>query len=257
MRRLRVWLCVCGLMFLFFIVLQAPASLIAMGMQQQYPELKISGVSGTVWHGRAYGVAGRLRGQNMALNTLSWQLRPLSFLMLRPTVELQANLGPQNFSARLSWLLGNRLRLQDLQAHVPADIFSARSAIPMTGQISAEIETLTVDGQAITDLKGRIVLQDAVMIGEGRGLPLGSFAAELAESGDGGMVATLFDLGGALDLKSEIKLDLQGNYQMDAIVAVRDGAHELLHEQLQDWLPLLGESIGEERYRLSPRGNLW
>jgi hypothetical protein len=254
MRPLKLWIPLCCSLLLIFILLQAPATLLALGLQQQRPDFTISAVSGSVWSGYAYGLGGQWHDQQLALDTLHWRLRPLSLLSLSPTVELRAELGSQRYSGRVSWLPGDRLRLRQVQASLPARMLSSSSApLPLAGQIRVELESLAIDAGRITGAEGRVVLQDVSLTGSDAGLPLGSFAAELSHSAQGELVATLFDLGGVLQLDSQISMNLQGYYHMQAEVAVRQGGDE----RLRQWLPLVGEDMGNHRYRLSPRGQLW
>lgn len=259
----RVGIVVTCVTLALFIAAQAPAKLLAITLQQQYPDVRISSVSGTLWRGRAYGLTTDIHGQQVSLSKLSWRLHPLSLLTLSPMVDLEGELGQQDYSARLSRQIGGRMRVEGLQANVPAQLLSNSTGFPLSGDINAEVGQLTVSDGSITELEGRIVLQQAAIYAGGGWSQLGSFAAELAPNADGALVATVFDLGGVLELNSTVVVDIDGDYRMEGVVASRDAGNSAL----QQWLPLVGEEIategddarrnGARRYRIAPQGKAW
>ncbi len=275
-RRLSLW--VACLTLALFIAVLAPAKLLAVALQQHYPDVRISSVSGTLWRGRAYGVAADLHGHGMSLNNLSWRLHPMSLLILSPRVDLEGELGRQTYSARLTRQLGGRWLVEDLKAILPAQLLSHSIGLPLSGEISAEVAELAISDSGITELEGRIVLQQAAINEGASWSQLGSFAAELAPNADGGLVATVFDLGGAVELNTTVFVEIDGSYRMDGVIAVRDAGNSVL----QDWLPLVGEEIaaqsddagrsgarrddarrngarrnGARSYRIAPQGSFW
>jgi hypothetical protein len=263
MKQRRLSLCVACLTLVLFIAVLAPAKLLAVALQQHYPDVRISSVSGTLWRGRAYGVAADLHGHGMSLSNLSWRLHPMSLLILSPRVDLEGELGRQTYSARLTRQLGGRWLVEDLKAILPAQLLSHSIGLPLSGEISAEVAELAISNNGITELEGRIVLQQAAINEGASWSQLGSFAAELAPNADGGLVVTVFDLGGAVELNTTVFVEMDGSYRMDGVVAVRDAGNSVL----QHWLPMVGEEIaaqsddagrnGARRYRIAPQGSFW
>ncbi len=235
------------LLLLVFILLQAPATLIYLTLQSRLPDLQVSAMAGTVWRGSAVGVAASVGGKAIAISQLGWQLRPWSVFLLRPGMDFQASQDGQTFSGSLHLSLRSGWQLNDTTLELPLARLGHMSTLPLDGFLQIDLDSLVVSDHRVTDIEGRMRLRDAALVIAEKRFLLGDLAAELEPSGDGG-VRAIFASSNAkpIGLSGELSLNAAGNYQLETVVALGD---ETMSD-LEQLLPLLGESLGGRQYRL-------
>lgn len=251
----RNWIFSVGAILLICILVEAPASLLVLGLQREIPTLKVGSVSGSLWRGSAYSVSwpGTGQGRGVDLSRFSWKLKPWSLLLLSPAVELDAKYREQEFQGRVSTTLAGTWRLQEFNALLPAQALALPTPLPLSGRLSIAIDRLTVEGsRGFTEAQGRIALQDVSFQDGSRRWPLGNFAADLGTH-QGQLKASMFDLGGPGSLEGEFLLAGGGQFSLSSLVAPRGDDGPLG----QSLLTLLGEPTEDGRVRLQYSGQLW
>ena len=108
-----VWWGVAIIAFVFFVLLQVPASWMIAKFYQNNQILK--NVSGNFWRGQADWQSGNVRG------SVAWKNRPLDFLLLRWGVDLEVHSGPTQLHGVASYGVGKTLHLKDWSGQISAD----------------------------------------------------------------------------------------------------------------------------------------
>lgn len=190
------WIALGGLLTLTAVVLATfPAHLAWRWWGERLPDLRLNGVSGTVWKGTA--VRASLRGQ--ALGRLAWELAPLSLLRGQPSARLVLDGPGLQLAGDLSDAGAGRVRIERLDVDAQADWLAPALAIPAlepTGrlQLRGASLTLAANGQpeAIdariewqdAGVRGRVVARLGTLAIEARGRE-GRIQASIADAGDG------------------------------------------------------------------------
>jgi len=240
------WILALVVLTLIFVVMRIPASWGAYLMTQGNG-LGMSGLSGSLWQGRAGMTSVEIDGQHYSLGVLQWRLSPWSLLILRPCADLQARLEGQNLEGRVCASLSGAVRVTDTQLEAPAQLIQAGIAVPIDGRLSANIKTLAMKNQQLSELDANVSWTRARINAEGRWYQLGAFAAEARYDPEAdALVADTFDLEGPIDLEATLRLPLSGGIFIQGELALDDAFSRQI--QASEWLPLVLDARGENRY---------
>jgi len=177
--------------------------------------LALSGVTGTIWNGRASLASIKQQEKEYSLGQLSWSVHPLSLLTLKPCVLLSTRLDKQTFEGDVCVAMGGELTLNKADVTLPVALVQQYIPIPLMGQLTAHIDTLSLRGNVLLDLSGKLSWTGARVNNGANWMELGSFGADLVDDGRNGIKATVFELEGPLDidLVAELKAPAGGRVQ--------------------------------------------
>jgi len=240
------WLLALAVLTVVFAVTRIPASWGAYLMTQGNG-LGMSGLSGSLWRGRAGMTSVEIDNQHYSLGALQWRLSPWSLLILRPCADLQARLEGQNLEGRVCASLNGAVRVTDTQLEAPAQLIQAGVAVPLDGRLSANIKTLILKNQQLSELDANVSWTGARINAEGRWYPLGAYAAEAHYDPEAdALVAETFDLEGPIDLDLTLRLPLAGGIFVKGELALDEAFSRQI--QANEWLPLVLDARGDNRY---------
>ncbi|WP_020210698.1 type II secretion system protein N [Gilvimarinus chinensis] len=233
---------------LIFAVTQIPATWGAYVMTNG-TGLGLSGISGSLWQGKAGMASVRIDGRSYSLGELNWQLKPLSLLTLNPCADVTASLDRQQINGRACASTSGALKLSDANISIPAALIQdLPEPTKLNGLVSAHIDTLKLNGQSLEALKGNLSWTNARLHNGQNWLTLGAFAADLSASDEGHIRADIFSLEGPVDLTGNVVMPLTGGIIIDANFSFSD---EFAREvQADQWLPMLAEPLDDGRHRL-------
>jgi general secretion pathway protein N len=242
------WLLLAVALFLVFVIVQIPASWGGYLMTRN-GALALSGVSGSVWHGRAGMASVKIDGRDYLLGELRWDLQPLSLLTLTPCAELKTDHERQQITGTACTSLANTLTLRDTDISVPASLLQGLPEhYSITGQLSAHIEQFTLKQQSLQQLQGNLSWSAARLNNGQRWLTLGAFAADLSATDSGELAAEVFSLEGPVDLKGTLTMALSGGVNVDVEVALTDAFKR--DSQADQWLPLVATPLDNGRHKI-------
>ncbi len=166
----------------------------------------LSGVTGSLWTGRASLASVRTASQEYSLGQLSWSLSPLSLLTLSPCADVTTKLPMQEFNGEICGGSGGAVKVRDADVSLPVALLQAKIPVPIQGQFSSHIEELELRGNMLLKLKGKLTWNDARVNTGANWLDIGSYAAELSDNGNNGVSAKFFQLSGPVDVNLQIEL---------------------------------------------------
>jgi hypothetical protein len=183
--------------------------------------LKLSGLSGTIWDGRASSA--QVFGQE--LGALTWQLKAKP-LLTDAIVDVHFNLDggavAASADARRSQL--GVIDVSNGTFHFPASLASPALDIPqlnLLGDIDGAIDHAQVNGVLLTNANGTLHWKNAAVSGAAQA-QLGDLEADFLSDANGAIQGTARDLGGPLKLDGTFTVG-GGNFNVDAHLAPRDG----------------------------------
>ncbi len=242
------WVLLLLVLTLVFAITQIPASWAAYFMTQGNT-LALSGVTGTAWSGQARMSSIEIDNQHYSLGELQWQLKPLTLLSLRPCADVDARLEAQQIEGRACAGLNGRLTVTDASIDAPASLVQAGVPVPVQGQLSANLQTLSMKGQSLSELRGNLSWTNARVQVEGTWATLGSFAAEATYDPEAdALVADVFDLDGPIDLDAEVRLPLAGGIFVEGELELTGAFSDQI--QARDWLPMVLDHQSGNRYNV-------
>lgn len=242
------WVLLLILLTSVFAVSQIPASWAAYFMTQGN-SLALSGVSGTVWNGRARMSSIEIDNQHYSLGALQWELSPLSLLGLKPCAQVDARLESQQIEGRACAGLNGNVDVSNAIIEAPANLIQAGVPFPISGQLFGNIETLRMSNQRLSGLKGNLRWDNARVQAEGAWVNLGGYAAEaLYDETQDSLVAEVFDLEGPLDLEATVRLPLSGGIFVQGNVELTGAFSDQI--QASEWLPMVLDHQDGNRYAI-------
>lgn len=234
------WLALGAGAYLAFAVATLPA---ATAYHWLAPEaLRLSGITGTAWSGRA--TLGSAAG--LAFRDARWSLRPGALLLGRVEGNLEARLA-DGFVSTHAIARPGRVVLEDVQAS--ASLMTLRGVLPplvgdATAQLSLRLDRFVVDDgwpvNAVGTVRiGNLAVPPFAGLGGGSSLiEIGSFALEFADTGGEGLMATVMDTSGPLELsEASLSLGLERRYMLRGRARARDGASRELVRGLEFLAP--------------------
>ena len=158
------------------------------------PSLLVAdGYAGTLWRGRAARAVVATPGGFFHLGGLRWQLSPLSLLLLRPTVSVEAAWADQRLSGTVVWRGGRDLLVRDARVILDAALLRELAPVALRGRLTGDFARLVLADGLPRELSGRLTWERAAWDAPGSSFPLGSYALDFAPAGDAvrGEVLTL------------------------------------------------------------------
>lgn len=187
------------ILFLWFVIANIPAIWGAYFLTRG-TGLALSGVTGTLWNGRASLASVQHDNREYSLGQLGWTFKPLSLLQLKPCVLLTTKLDKQNFDGHICTGIDGALTLKNADINMPIALVQPKIPIPVMGQLNAHLESLVIRGDVLLALNGKLSWQQAQVNNGSNWMDIGSFGADLVDDGRNGIKATFFDLDGPVDI---------------------------------------------------------
>lgn len=239
------------LAFLLFLVLLAPASLVADRIGERLPGFSAQTAEGTVTEGSMRD----LRWRGVRIERLNWDWRPLALF----TGWLEFRLDTDDPEAKLT---GNaavgwdrRWRFQDLAGRLPIaklGILAGRPKLPLQGVVEFSLRDLYLNAAGRPQSAYGVVHLLNLRAILGQPLNLGDFVVQLAGADPEGIQGTIRDKDGPLALDGTFNLLPDGRYRFNGQAAVRDPGNRALLQAMN----LLGPPGGDGRWALNLSGVL-
>lgn len=211
----RRWWILLGVgLFAFFLFRQIPAAWGAYVITKG-TGLSLSGITGSVWNGRASLASVKLQYGDHSLGQLTWKLSPLSLLTLKPCAYLTTRMEGQSFEGDVCAGSNGNLSVSNAEVSLPATLVQPRIPIPVGGQFGLHLDELEVRGNILSKLKGKLTWTEALVNNGSGWIGIGSYGAELVDNGSNGVKAKVFHLAGPaeVDLQVELKAPAGGTVQ--------------------------------------------
>ena len=217
----RLMLLVLGsLALVLLVIVGLPARLIPLVVDDT--NLRLSGLSGTVFDGRAARALVRTPAGFLHLGSVSWDVDPWSVLTLKPSLDLRMAWGAQRAELSLQ-SKRNTTTLRDVDASIDAKLLRTLAPLAVEGRIGLQLAYLRLDGFSPMEADGRLVWQSAVWRSSSREHPLGSYVAQIQSPDDQVLAATIDTLSGPVAAVGFARLT-GSRYDLDLTISGRDRA---------------------------------
>jgi len=215
--------------FLIAVLARTPAEWGAWIALKSLPGLSLSGVSGSLWSGRAASAQTFIFGQKVDLGALQWRLKPWSLLTLNVCADLQSELANGGVCHGIS---GNTTVRKALLDQLPVRLFNPPGIqLGGTGNATLQHAVIARDG-SLKELQGSVSWQQAgINVGTGW-FNLGSFAADVTGNDEGGIRAQIQDLEGDFAVAVQAEFTQGKPLRADGLVTPRDSAPQEIKEAL-------------------------
>jgi hypothetical protein len=210
-------------------------------------EAALSGISGTVWSGRARhaDVGG------VYLRDLSWRIKPLGIFRGGLSYGVEGSPAPGNLSADAVISIGGLLTLRNINGTVPLQAFDRAANMPgLQGRLTIQMDRLVLENGLPVAADGEIQVARLLAPLVHRS-PIGGFRIEFFTQ-NSGVMASIEDTDGVVDLAGSLQVSNDRNYTFIGLVAPKATTPEKLRQQMQ----FLGTANERGQYELRLEGSL-
>lgn len=197
-------------------------------------ELRMTGVSGTLWSGRAALAS----AADLPLRDLRWQLDALPLLIGQARARFQARLADGVAEAYVRASPGGVV-LHDVR--LATSLAALAPVVPIgdvRGRLGVRLDRIEIENQRPTVVVGQADIAELTVptfIPGGRGEPigLGDYALRFEDTNGAGILARFNDTNGPLAVEGTLTLDPEGRYLLEARAAPRPNAPRELVQALE------------------------
>jgi general secretion pathway protein N len=262
------------LVYLVSLVLSFPAERAYLHLKAHWPgsestnkAIALSGISGSVWSGKARMAL--VQGQ--PLKDVEWTLHPWSLLFGQVGVSWRfqlpesdgegghkANVPGGDSESALGYAqattalgLDGSIRFEQLEARLPAQLVAAlanAAVVRPSGAVSVNLKQLRWDGQSLVAAEGRVAWHGAG-VNIFKPVALGDLSLSL-ETADNAVKGVVADGGGPLSLDGLLTLAPDGTYEFNGSLAARNSP------DLDAALRSMGRAGADGRIKLKRSGSL-
>ena len=207
----RHWRILAVFVFATLLVSQIPARAISRVLPD---DVTLTGISGTIWSGRAARAWVEIDQQPLMLGRVQWQLQPWRILWGAP-LSLSSVWGQQALRAQLSYRPDGSIVLQDAAFTVNTQLFKAFFPLYLGGALSGEFAQIAINEGHVTNAEGVVRLRRGVWTARSGNIPLGDYQIDFssADSAAVGTVGALKTITGSLELSGKLSSTLT-DYQI-------------------------------------------
>ena len=188
-------------------------------------------LAGTVWDGSCNGVV----VQNVRLDRVSWELRPLALFGRKLAAYIEATRGANYARGDIEAKSGGPITARNFQADMPLDP-TLMPQLPrnLFGVVRANLESIRIEQNgAITSVKGLVEAHDLVQGSGAQRLVLGDYSLTFpAADPSKEPVGQLQSLSGPLKVEGTLRLTREPGFVLEGLVAPSAEASPQLVKEL-------------------------
>jgi general secretion pathway protein N len=237
------WIPLALVLWLIFVVSQIPAVWGAYAMTRS-GQLALSGVSGTLWSGRASLASFKADGIDYSLGQLYWKLKPWSLLTLTPCADIVTELDRQHIEGEVCAGISGNLALRDATISAPAALLQPALPLSIDGQLSVSIHHMQVQGDYLQNLEGNLSWTAAQIHNGNNWMALGSYAAQLTDDERGGIMAEVFHLDGPTEIDLQVQLFAGGGGKVRGTFSMNPAFTAEI--QADAWISMFAQNAGTD-----------
>jgi general secretion pathway protein N len=211
------------------------------------PALALSGLRGSVWNGSA--AEGMISG--VYVRALSWRLRPPALLTGKIGYTVAASPASGFIDMKVGLGLTGTITISDLQGSLPLQTLEQTVHIPgLRGAINLQFDRLQFRDGLPVAAAGTVEVKDLVAPAVDRA-SIGGYRAEFFTQ-DSGVVASVEDTDGVVDIAGSLQISKNRNYQFVAQIGPKARTPANVRQQLK----FLGSPNDRGQHELRLEGKL-
>lgn len=211
------------------------------------PTFSLAGISGSVWNGQA----SQMKSGSVYLQDLHWRIKPLSFFVGQLRYKIEGSPASGFIDGQVSLTLGGAVTASELRGSMSLQPFGQLVGIRgLNGMLNGEFERLVIENGMPTAANGVFEVLNLVAPNIHR-TSIGGYRAEFFTQ-DTGVVASIEDTDGLIDVAGSLQLSADGTYKFVAQLAPKNNTPANVRQQLQ----LLGSANDRGQHELRLEGQL-
>ncbi len=211
------------------------------------PTFNLAGISGSAWNGQA----SQMKSGSLYLQDLHWRIKPLSLFVGQLRYKIEGSPASGFIDGEVSLNLSGAVTASDLRGSMSLQPFGQLVGIRgLSGMLNGEFERLVIENGIPTAANGVFEVLNLIAPNIHRA-SIGGYRAEFFTQ-DTGIVASIEDTDGLIDVAGSLQLSADGTYKFVAQLAPKNNTPANVRQQLQ----LLGSANDRGQHELRLEGQL-
>lgn len=189
----KFWISLGVVIWLYYAVSHIPANWGAY-FATRSGDLAMSGVSGTIWSGRASLASFKYKQVDHSLGELSWKFDILSFFTLKPCALVNTQMDNQQFDGRVCIGRKGAFKITNATANLPAALLQQLLPIAIDGHFSLNIQEWDMEANQLNKLHAKASWEGARIYNGTNWMSVGTLGADLVDDGKKGLSGHVFDV---------------------------------------------------------------
>ena len=169
-------------------------------------EVAMSGVSGSIWSGRASLASIKVKDADYSLGQLTWKLNIASLFTLKPCALITTGMDNQQFEGSICAGRKGLITVSKAKVNFPTAVIQPLLPLPVDGQIMLNIDELTLQQTKLGNLKAKLSWMGGKVYNGSNWMVLGGFGADLVDDKKFGLNAHIIDVNSPVHLDVVLKL---------------------------------------------------
>jgi general secretion pathway protein N len=244
-----------GAAFVIFLVMTAPASLLAHAVRGALP-VELEEVSGTLWHGSVQRIKAP---ENLQLGPLGWRLHGWRLLLGEVSLSLEIPEGAPNLSgkAEAAVTILKTVSLSNVDLHADAGWVFTQAALPIaaSGDFHLQIQSAELRRGQLPLVHGELEWQNARIVYPQQHA-LGAYRVVMhpqPETAPEYLLGEISDINSPFKINGTVKIEHSGAYQFSAHLATAPDAPQIF----RDTLRFFGEPAADGSVSIERSGNIF
>ena len=209
--------------------------------------ITFAGINGTVWSGNV----SQADIEGLYLQSLRWRIRPLSLFTGKLAYTIDASPASGFFEGRVAAGITGDVVANGIKAALPLQSLQKLAGMPgLSGKLNAQFDRVEIEDAMPVAADGKIEVA-GLLVPIIDPAPIGGYRVEFYTQ-DSGIMGTVEDTDGVVDVAGTIQLQRDGTYQFRALVAPKPNTPERLRQQMK----FLGTANDRGQYEMRLDGKL-
>ncbi len=209
--------------------------------------VSLGGISGSVWKGEA----SQAKFGSFYLQDLSWRIKPLSLIIGKLDYRVAASPASGFIDGQVALNFSGGIVISDFRGSMPLQILEQPAGLRgLRGTVNVQIECLIIENGLPVAANGYLEVSNLVAPTIHRS-SIGGYRAEFFTQ-DAGIVASVEDTDGLIDIAGRLQLSPDRTYQFVAQLAAKNNTPANVKQQLQ----YLGSANERGQHELRLEGQL-
>lgn len=237
--------------YLIFTLATLPATTVYSLLGDNIKAVKIYGIEGSIWNGRAESV---VIPRKPPLQQLHWQLNPFSLLLASISADFNTQFNQQTVIGNVKLSVGGDITISELKASMAAAEIARLASVPLgefDGEVFLDIESATLNDSAIPAINGAIIWQNAKLTLT-ETVDLGQLNIRMTPQTNGDLLAKLSNDKGSIDISGDITVSQNKAYSLDVVLTPKNTTSPGITQSLG----FFAQRQANGSYRVKQNGNL-
>lgn len=217
--------------YILFLLIYAPASYIVTFLEKNVVQIKVEGVTGTIWNGSAQRI---IYSNSYILDDANWSICAWRLITGEACIELDAKYNNNDLEGEIGINVAGTIKARNIKTSINAETLGNQLKLPLgklSGDMLFNIEYLTWTNNTVPGTTGTIRWSNSAITFAEK-VQLGAITIEIIESDDYPITTTIINKAGHIAINGYINIDNDGAYNLELKLQPDDAATSNVRKSL-------------------------